>query len=89
MIQKMYSVRDQKAEVFNLPFYSKTHGEAERNFTQLVNDEKSMPGNYPDDYDLYWIGDYNDQTGVVTPLDTPQHIIKAVQVSKKHKASLN
>jgi len=50
---KIYSIRDAKAEVFHPPFYKKTHGEAERDFTTLSKDEKSNVGQYPDDYDLY------------------------------------
>lgn len=42
METKVYSIRDSKAEIFNSPFYKKTHGEAERDFTSLVNDEKVL-----------------------------------------------
>lgn len=80
MFLKMYSIRDQKADIFHPPHFQKTHGEAERNFKTLVNDPKSQPALYPEDFDLYYVGDYDDNTGKVTPLDTPQHIIKAVQL---------
>jgi len=83
MILKAYSIRDAKAEVFNTPFFQKTHGEAERNFQQLVKDGKSMVAQYPEDYDLYYLGTYDDQTGTIDPLDTPQHITKAVTVNKQ------
>ena len=76
----VYSVRDAKAEVFNTPFFQKTHGEAERTFKQLANDDKSMVGKYPDDYDLYYIGKYDDSSGKIEPLDTPQHVVKAIQL---------
>lgn len=75
---KVFSVRDAKAEVYNQPFFQKTHGEAERTFRQLANDQKSMINQYPDDFDLYYLGDFDDQTGLMTTLKTPQHIIKAV-----------
>lgn len=77
MNQKMYSIRDSKAEVFNQPFFCHTHGEAERNFTQLAKDEKSFISQYPTDYDLYYIGDYDTVSGKIKALDTPQHIQKA------------
>lgn len=80
---KAFSIRDAKAEIFNPPFFTKTHGEAERTFTELVRDEKTMVGKYPDDYDLYFIGSYDDQTGKIKALDTPQHLIKAVQISTR------
>lgn len=77
---KMFSIRDSKAEVFNPPFFKHTHGEAERDFSVLCKDEKSMPSKFPDDFDLYYVGIYDDQTGKIQSLDTPQHLVKAVQV---------
>lgn len=75
---KMYSIRDSKTEVFSQPFFQKSHGEAERSFTQLLRDDKSTISQFPEDYDLYFHGIYDDQTGKLQALDTPQHIIKAV-----------
>lgn len=82
MMLKVYSIRDAKAEVFNMPFYKKTHGEAERDFTSLANDDKSSVFNFPEDYDLYYLGEYDDQSGKLVSLDTPQHIVKAVQLKR-------
>lgn len=79
MLLKMYSIRDAKGEIFNAPFYKKTHGEAERDFAELCKDEKSLVNKYPEDFDLYHVGIYDDQTGKISSLDTPQHILKAVQ----------
>lgn len=76
----MYSIRDSKSEVFNTPWFAKTHGEAERNFLALTNDQQSMVAKYPEDFDLYHVGTYDDQTGKLYPLETPQHIVKAVMV---------
>jgi len=80
---KVFTVRDQKAEIFNTPWFAKTHGEAERNFQQLAKDPKSTVNQFPDDFDLYYLGTYDDQTGLVNPVDTPQHMIKAVQVKDR------
>lgn len=77
---KIYSIRDSKAEIYNTPFFQKTHGEAERNFMQLVNDDKSTVGKFPEDFDLYYLGTYDDQTGKLSALETPQHQIKAVNL---------
>lgn len=85
MILKVYSIRDAKAEVFNTPFFQKTHGEAERSFRQLCNDEKSTVATFPEDYDLYYLGEYDDNTGKMSSLDTPQHVIKAVQCVKSEQ----
>lgn len=79
MVLKMYSIRDQKAGVYNTPFFQRTHGEAERTFRDLINDPKSMVYKYPEDYDLYYHGEYDDIAGMISALDTPQHIVKAIQ----------
>lgn len=88
MILKAYSVRDAKSEIFGPPFYKHMHGEAERDFQTLVNDEKSTVFNFPEDYDLYYLGDYDNNKGLFKSLDTPQHMVKAVQLRKK-KVDLN
>lgn len=77
---KIYTIRDQKGETFNTPFFQKTHGEAERSFKTLVNDGKSLVSQYPDDFDLYHLGDFAEESGIIKPLDTPQHIAKAVNM---------
>lgn len=78
MIMRMFSIRDAKAEVYNMPFFKGTHGEAERDFRSVVNDEKSTVNKYPDDFDLYYLGEYDTDKGTITALDTPQHVLKAI-----------
>lgn len=86
----MYSLYDAKAEIFHPPFYKHTHGEAERDTRTLVNDGKSMVNKYPEDYDLYHVGTYDDKTGKIDSLDTPIHQIKCIQlVEKSPNLSLN
>lgn len=82
MILKAFSVYDQKAKVFHKPFFNATHGEAERNFQTAVNDDKTQFYMYPEDFDLYYIGEYDDNKGVFTSLKSPDHVCKAVSVKK-------
>lgn len=77
---KMFSIRDAKAEAYHQPFFKKSIGEAERDFTELCRDEKSTLSKFPEDFDLYYLGTYSDQTGKFQTLDTPQHLVKAVNV---------
>lgn len=79
---KIYSIRDSKGELYNTPFFQRTHGEAERAFRQLASDENSLVWKYPDDFDLYYIGELDNQTGVITPQSTPQHILKAAALPR-------
>lgn len=75
----MYSIRDAKAGIYMLPFFKKTEPEAIREFARLTKDQNSMISVFPEDYDLYHVGEYPDQTGVPVPLETPRHIAKAIQ----------
>lgn len=79
---KVFSIRDSKAEIYNQPFFNKSHGEAERNFQMLIADEKSMVSKYPEDFDLYFIGTYDDESGKLDPLPTPQHVVKGIALKK-------
>ena len=77
---KVFSIRDSRAGIFKAPFFQLSMGEAERNFTRLVNDKQSIQNQFPTDFDLYYLGEYLDDTGKFELLPTPQHVIKAVQV---------
>lgn len=80
MLKKVYSVRDAKGDVYNQPFYQNTHGEAERTLVELVKDQRTFVAKYPEDFDLYYLGDFDDKTGMFMPLSTPLHIVKAMQL---------
>jgi len=87
MQQKAYSVRDSKSESFRLPFFQRTHGEAERFFDMLANDKQSIVQQYPEDHDLDYLGDFDTNTGTFAALDTPQHIIKAINLPSRNQRS--
>lgn len=80
MLMKAYTIRDSKAETYGLPFFQATHGMAERSFRELVNDPQSKVNKFPEDFDLYYIGEYDDQTGKFEALETPEHQLKAVNI---------
>ena len=88
MLLKAFSIRDQKAEIFHPPFYKQHHGEAERDFQTACRDSKSNLSQYPEDFDLYYLGDYDDHTGIFKSLDTPQHMLKAIACVKKDTPKL-
>lgn len=63
MITKMFSVFDSKAVVFGTPIFVPTKGAAIRSFSDVANDEKSSIGKHPEDYTLFYLGEYDDATG--------------------------
>lgn len=84
MIKKAYAIRDSKAEAFNTPLFFLTHGEAERAVVTGAQDQQTMLGRYPDDYDLYYLGQYDDSNGKFEAIP-PEHIGN-VAILKQAKA---
>lgn len=74
---KAYSVRDKKGGFYGTPFFTRSHGEAERAFANLTDDPKSQVHKYPEDFSLHYIGQFNDQEGTFDSEVTPQFIADA------------
>jgi len=63
MILKVFAVRDMKAQAFLQPFYSPSLGSALRAFGDAVGDVSCPFSKHPEDYVLYEIGAYDDNSG--------------------------
>lgn len=61
----IYTIYDSKATAFLPPFYMQTKGLAIRAFEESVNDPKSSFHKYPNDYQLFEIGTYDDATSEI------------------------
>lgn len=83
MIKKLYSVKDVKSGLFNAPMMFVTKGEAIRGFTQAANDNGTMVGKYPEDFGLYELGEFNDESAKITVYDTPYHLGNASDFVRK------
>lgn len=68
MKQFMYSVYDDTAKVYSQTFFSLNDATAQR----VIKNAVAQPGhNYnmnPEDFSLYLVGEFDDNTGVITPL---------------------
>lgn len=76
MILKVFSVFDSKLQVFNTPFFSRSVADASRSFSDLVRDGRTTVAQHPDDFFLYEIGEYSDETGELVAC-TPTQIAAA------------
>lgn len=65
---EMCAVKDRALNAFMRPFFAQTKNQAIRMFQDEVNRDKSEMGAHPDDYDLYWLGTWDDETGYITKL---------------------
>lgn len=61
----LISIHDRAVDAFMPLANVRAEGEALRVFTDLLRDPNSQQSKHPDDYDLYIIGTFDDQTGLV------------------------
>lgn len=66
---KLYSVKDKAVQAFMVPFTAAADGAAIRSFMDAINDTKHDFGRHAEDYDLYRLGDFNEQDGVFVVSD--------------------
>lgn len=60
---KMYSLHDGAAQAHDRPFAARSHGEALRVFGDLVNDAQHPVGQHPEDYTLFYHGEFDLESG--------------------------
>lgn len=78
MVLKAYSIFDNKALQYHPPFFASTNGAAVRSLADLANDLNTQVGRHPGDFVLYCIGAYDDQKGMMLPIQPLEHVVDAV-----------
>lgn len=82
MITRCYSIYDRKALAYHLPYYAVSDAVAVRTLSDVVGDPQTIFGRHPNDYVLYYVGDFNDANGVLVPHSPAVHIIDAAALIK-------
>lgn len=72
-----------KSQLFSAPFTQKSVAEAVRSFASVANKEGSQISDYPNDFRLYRIAEFDEESGRVTPLADPQDLGAAADFQKK------
>lgn len=60
-----FSIRDVQVGLYNRPYYMLSQGQAVRSFTDEINrpsDDNPMY-KHPSDYELYWLGEFDEESG--------------------------
>lgn len=79
------AVRDKALEAFMRPFFVPARGMAARSFQDEVNraaDDNSMY-KHPQDYDLYYLGSFDEESGVFTNNERPELIVRGTDSKAK------
>lgn len=81
-ILRMYSVRDQKSQTFGFPFRAVNDATALRSVSMEVNssDETSVLHTNPADFDLYYVGDFCDNSGAFIAADQPEFLVNLLSL---------
>lgn len=67
-MKMLLALRDVKTGAFLAPLTATTPGEAERTYSEILRNEQSIIGKHPNDFPLYEIGKFDEQTGEVFPV---------------------
>lgn len=79
MIIKLFSIYDKKAVAFGQLFPSNTSGSAERSFHEALKNPDTPYAKYPEDYVLYQIAEFDDESGyIVKTFEPPLHVVDGV-----------
>lgn len=72
MLTNLYAIRDVKAQLFSPPIQARTDIDALRVFEAFKRDPKHPICLYPDDFQLYLIGQFNDASGQLVQTEVAQ-----------------
>lgn len=83
----VYSVYDSKVQLFAQPFFMRTKGEALRGWIDVANDPKTNICKYPEDYSLFELGEYEEESGSFKNHQAPVNMGMAAQYKKEQGAN--
>jgi len=69
MIYQVFAVRDSKAAAYALPFFLPRMEVALRSFRDAMKDPKHDMSRHPEDYSLWCLGEFDDNTGAMLPVE--------------------
>lgn len=81
---KVFSVFDSKIKLYGQPFYALSEKQVIFGFTESVNssDPKSDVARWPEDYTLFELGEYEEETGTFNLLSAPCSIVNGISLKK-------
>lgn len=62
---EMLAVKDEALEAYMRPFFAQSVGQAQRMFVDEVNNPQGEMHKHPNDYSLYHLGTWDDETGAL------------------------
>lgn len=75
----MYSIRDIH-NGFMSPSLDTNHATAKRNFALMINNNPGVLGFRPADFDLYWLGTFDTDSGQAENLEVVEFVVNGASV---------
>jgi len=85
----LYTVKDNKAHSFGQVMCFPTDVEASRMLSRAVHDPEVQISHFPEDYDLFRVGSFDQVSGFIVPEPQPRFICGAVSFVKVQKGAQN
>lgn len=76
----MVAVKDKKTGLFDPPFLVRHPNEAVREFQLITKKTETKFGQHPEDFDLYHLADYNEDSGDFENFEVKKQLTSGVQV---------
>lgn len=77
---EMFSVFDKRSKVYSPPSFGHNAGHACRQFKMVFANPECIQRKFPDDYQVWFIGRFDDRTGFVEPLPNPELVCEMVSL---------
>jgi len=74
---KIFTVKDHKVGIFMRPFFELHVGSALRSWEEACRSSESPFNKFPNDFSLFLVGEFDDLTGELRQLDSPEHMSAA------------
>lgn len=78
----LFTVYDKKACIHKSQFFAVNKEDAIRSFYRLANDSRSDVNMFPDDFALYYVGEFYDHDGSFVSVQPVEHVIDAMSLIK-------
>lgn len=86
---KIYSIYDIKSESFAMPFYAVNDAVAIRTVQDAMAQPEIPLARYPNDFAIYYLGEFEEETGLINPAEMPCHIIILAQIRQESLPGFN
>lgn len=83
---KVFSIYDSKAAVYGRPFFLQSAGVAMRIFGDMANDEKEPVGQHPEDYTLFELASWDEDSGQFTQDAANRSLANGIELKAAEEA---